>query len=80
MDAIVRLYDRNRTLLEAVIVRLDKDTLAPNDFARLNLTIPKHDDSFAGYAVEFKLREGDTIRYQDLRDANRSEDAQKSDP
>ncbi|MDR0841958.1 MAG: hypothetical protein LBP68_00890, partial [Acidobacteriota bacterium] len=52
----------------AVIVRLDKDAIEPNDFARLNLTVPAHTESFAGYAVEFKLREGDTVPYKDLRD------------
>ena len=67
IDAIVRLYSRERTLLETVIVRLDKDILAPNDFARLELTVPGYADGFAGYAVEFKQRENDVIPYKDLR-------------
>ena len=67
IDAIVRLYSRERALLETVIVRLDKDFIEPNDFARLELTIPGHTEGFAGYAVEFKLREGDVIPYKDMR-------------
>jgi hypothetical protein len=80
MDAIVRLYNRNRVLLEAVIVRLDKDALAPGDFARLNLTIPKETEGFAGYAVEFKLRGGEALPYKDLRGARRGAAAQKPAP
>jgi len=67
LDAIVRLYSRERTLLETVVVRLDKDILAPNDFARLELTVPEHTEGFAGYAVEFKLREGGVLPYKDMR-------------
>jgi hypothetical protein len=67
IDAIVRLYNRERELLETVIVRLDKDFIEPNDFARLELTIPGHTAGFAGYAVEFKLREGGVLPYKDMR-------------
>jgi hypothetical protein len=67
IDAVVRLYSRERALLETVIVRLDKDVIEPNDFARLELTVPGHTDGFAGYAVEFKLREGGIIPYKDMR-------------
>ena len=67
IDATVRLYDAGRALLETVVVRLDKDILAPNDFARLELTIPGHTEGFAGYAVEFKLREGGVLPYKDMR-------------
>ena len=67
IDATVRLYSRDRTLLETVVVRLDKNVIAPNDFARLELTVPEHTAGFAGYAVEFKLREGGVIPYRDMR-------------
>jgi hypothetical protein len=67
IDAIVRLYSRERELLETVIVRLDKDVIEPNDFARLELTVPGHTKGFAGYAVEFKLREGVVLSYKDMR-------------
>ena len=76
VDAIVRLYSLNRTLLETVVVRLDKDILAPNDFARLELTVPGHTEGFAGYAVEFKLREGGVLPYKDMRGTL----SQNSDP
>ena len=70
IDAVVRLYSRERALLETVIVRLDKDVIEPNDFARLELTIPGHTEGFAGYAVEFKLREGGVLPYKDMRRQN----------
>jgi len=67
IDAVVRLYSRERTLLETVVARLDKDVIEPNDFARLELTVPGHTEGFAGYAVEFKLRDGDILPYKDMR-------------
>jgi len=67
IDAVVRLYNNGRTLLETVVVRLDKEIIAPNDFARLEMTVPGYDEGFAGYAVEFKLREGGILPYKDLR-------------
>ena len=67
IDAVVRLYSIERSLLETVVVRLDKDIIEPNDFARLELTIPRHTEGFAGYAVEFKLREGGVLPYKDMR-------------
>jgi len=67
IDAVVRLYSRERALLETVVARLDKDIIEPNDFARLELTVPRHTEGFAGYAVEFKSREGDIIPYKDMR-------------
>ena len=67
IDATVRLYSRERALLETVVVRLDKETLEPNDFARLELTVPGHTEGFAGYAVEFKQREGGVLPYKDKR-------------
>ena len=68
VDAVVRLYSRNRELLETVVVRLDKDIIEPNDFARFEMTVPEYVDGFAGYAVEFKLREGGVLPYKDMRD------------
>jgi len=67
IDAVVRLYGRDRALLETVVVRLDKDIMEPNDFARFELTVPNHTEGFAGYAVEFKLRDGDILPYKDMR-------------
>ena len=67
IDAVVRLYNNGRALLETVVVRLDKEIIAPNDFARLELTVPEDNKEFAGYAVEFKLREGGIIPYKDMR-------------
>ena len=67
IDAVVRLYGMERALLETVIVRLDKEIIEPNDFARFDLTVPEQTAGFVGYAVEFKLREGDVIHHKDMR-------------
>ena len=80
IDAVVRLYSRERALLETVVVRLDKDIIEPNDFARLELMIPEQTDGFAGYAVEFKLREGGALTYKDMRQEIRRQILQSSTP
>jgi hypothetical protein len=76
IDAAVRLYSNGRALLETVVVRLDKEILAPDDFARLEMTVPGHTEGFAGYAVEFKLRDGGILPYKDMR----SQISQNSNP
>lgn len=67
LDAAVRLYAQDGTLLQTVIARLDKSILAPEEIARLDLIIPKYPMQFSGYAVEFKLRQGDSLSYKDMR-------------
>jgi len=67
LDAVVRLYAGDRALLETVITRLDKDTIAPGEFARMELKVPSGKMGFAGYAVEFKLRQGDILPFKNMR-------------
>lgn len=67
LDAIVRFYARDRSLLETVIVRMDKETIAPNDIARFELLYPNNGPEFAGYSAEFKTRQGATVPFKDLR-------------
>jgi hypothetical protein len=71
MDATVRLYAQDGTMTETVLVRFDKEILAPDEIARLDLIIPNYKMDISGYAVEFKLREGARIPYKDMR-MNRS--------
>lgn len=69
LDATIRLYARNRELLETAIVRMDKDTIAPNQIARFELVYPDYRSEFSSYSVEFKLRNGKVIPYRDLRES-----------
>lgn len=69
LDATIRLYARNRELLETAIVRMDKETIAPNQIARFELVYPDYRSEFSSYSVEFKLRDGKVIPYRDLRES-----------
>jgi len=67
LDAIVRFYAQDRSLLETTIVRLSKETIDPNEIAQFELIYPNDRPGFAGYSTEFKLRQGATVPYKDLR-------------
>jgi hypothetical protein len=67
MDATIRLYAPDGAMAETVLVRLDKEILAPDEIARLDLIIPNYKRDISGYAIEFKLREGSKISYKDMR-------------
>lgn len=68
LDAAIRLYGKNRNLLETAIVRMDKETIDPNDIARFELVYPDYESEFSSYSVEFKLRRGEVISYRDMRE------------
>lgn len=67
MDATVCLYARDGAATETVLVQLDKEALAPDEIARLDLVIPNYKMDIFRYAVEFKLRDGSKISYKDMR-------------
>jgi hypothetical protein len=67
LDATVRFYARDGATAETVLVRLDKEILAPNEIARLDLVIPNYKMNISAYTVEFKLREGLKLSYKDMR-------------
>lgn len=67
LDAIVSLYASNRDLLETVIVRMDKETLEPNEIGRFELVYPNSGSEFSSYSVEFKLRRGEIVPHKDMR-------------
>jgi hypothetical protein len=67
LDATIRFYARDGSTAETVLVRLDKEILAPDDIARLDLVIPNYKMDISAYAVEFKLREGLKLSYKDMR-------------
>lgn len=67
LDAVVRFYAKDRSLLETVIVRMDKEIIDPNEIARFELVYPGGRLGFAAYSAEFKMRQGEVIPYKDLR-------------
>ena len=67
LDAVVRFYAQDRSLLETTIVRMDKETIDPNQIAQFELVYPNDRLGFAGYSTEFKLRQGELVPYKDLR-------------
>ena len=68
LDAAIRFFARDGNLLETILVRMDKETIAPDEIARLELVVPNHTMEYAGYALEFKLRQGETVAYKDMRE------------
>jgi hypothetical protein len=69
LDAAVRFYSQDGSILETIIVRMDKDTIAPDAVAQFKVVYPNYKMEFASYSVEFKLRRGEFVSYKDLRAA-----------
>jgi hypothetical protein len=67
LDAVVRFYSQDRTLLETTIVRANKETIAPDEIAQFELVYPNYRMEFGSYSAEFKLRQGDPMPYKDMR-------------
>ncbi len=67
LDANVRLYAPDRTLLESAIVRMDVELIPPDSTASFHLTYPDYHGQFGSYSIDFKLRQGDPVPYKDMR-------------
>jgi len=67
LDAVVRFYAQDRSLLETTVVRMNRETIGPNEIARFELVYPRERLDFAGYSAEFKLRQGTIVPYRDMR-------------
>jgi hypothetical protein len=67
LDAIVRFYAYDRSLLETTIVRMSKDIIDPGEIAQFELVYPNYQMEFTGYSAEFKLRQGALVPYKDMR-------------
>lgn len=67
LDAIVRFYAHDRSLLETTIVRLSKELIGPGEIAQFELVYPNYQMEFTGYSAEFKLRQGSLVPYKDMR-------------
>ena len=67
LDTAVRLYSHDGTILETAIVRMNKETIAPDEVAQFELVYPNYKNDIMKYSVEFKLRDGALVPYKDLR-------------
>ncbi len=67
LDAAIRLFDHNENVLETTIVRMNKETIAPDEVAQFELVYPNYKMEFSKYSVEFKLRDGGLVNYKDMR-------------
>ncbi len=67
LDAAIRFYAHDGTILQTTIVRMSKEIIAPDEIAQFNVVYPDYQREFASYAVEFKLRQGDLVHYKDVR-------------
>jgi hypothetical protein len=67
LDAAIRFYSHTGRILETVMVRMDKEILAPDEQGQFRLTYPNSKVEFSRYAMEFKLRQGELIAYRDMR-------------
>jgi|WetSurMetagenome_2_1015567.scaffolds.fasta_scaffold17009_3 hypothetical protein len=67
LDTAVRLFSHDGTLLETAIVRMNKETIAPDEVAQFELVYPNYKNDIMKYSVEFKLRDGALVPYKDLR-------------
>lgn len=67
LDATVRLYAPDGSLLETAVVRMDMETIAPDATSSFHLTYPDYAGQFGSYAVDFKLRPGDAMPFKDMR-------------
>jgi hypothetical protein len=67
LDAAVRLYSHDGNILETTVLRMNKETIAPDEIAQFELVYPNYKGEFAKYSVEFKLRDGGIMPYKDMR-------------
>jgi hypothetical protein len=69
LDAAVRFYAHDGTILETTVVRMSKETIEPNETAQFELIYPNYKMDFGSYSVDFKLRQGSSVDYRDMRPA-----------
>jgi hypothetical protein len=69
LDAAIRLYSLDGILAETDLVRMNKETIAPDETAEFQLVYTNYSSQFGSYAVDFKFRLGDVVFYRDMRTA-----------
>jgi len=74
LDAAVRLYAPDGRLMETAMVRMDKETIAPDETAEFHLVYPNYESQIGSYSVDFRWRDGVVVPYKDMRAAARPHD------
>ncbi len=72
LEATVRIYAPDHTLLETQVVRMDSEIVFPNAIASFHLSFPDYHGQFGSYSLDFKLALGDPVPYKDMREARAS--------
>jgi hypothetical protein len=67
LDAAVRIYSHDGSIIETTMVRMNKEMIAPDDTAQFDLVYPNYQSEFKSYSVEFKFRDGEVAPYKDMR-------------
>lgn len=67
LDAVIRLYAADGILVETAVVRMDTETIAPDGTATFHLVYRDFQGQFTAYSADFKLRNGDPVRFKDMR-------------
>jgi len=66
LDAVVRFYAQDRSLLETIIVRMDREIIGPNEIARFELVYPNDRMGFAAIQPS-STAPGAKVPYSDWR-------------
>ena len=71
LDASIRLYRADGTLLETYLTRMDLESIPPDATAEFHLVYPDFEGQFRSYSADFKLRDGEFLAYKDWRSTRR---------
>ena len=67
LDASIRLYRPDGTLLETHVIRTDVESIPPDGTSEFHMVYPDYAGQFGSYSADFKLRDGDLLPYKDWR-------------
>jgi hypothetical protein len=67
LDAAIRFYSHDGSILRTTVIRMNKERIAPDEIARFDLSYRDYKMEFASYAVEFVSRQGGLVPYKDMR-------------
>jgi hypothetical protein len=73
IDAPVRLYAIDGRLLQTTVVRMDKESIAPDETSEFHMVYPNYDQNIGSYSVDFITRDGAIVNYKDMRAARARE-------